>query len=199
MGRRATEERALRCARAPQHNHAKSALHSLRRVLRGWSAHTARSEKRMGYAPLDLNSMSATFCTPCSRPVAVLMRSSPGQRRGEECVPRWTTNNHSNSALRATRRACSVGSRPILHPAKARGMRASNLNAVSTTLRTPCCQHVAVVARSSPDRRRWKERAPHWPTTQPRQVRTAQRAVSPWAVGRYFTRQRGRGPRGTES
>ena len=91
FGRQGTEERALRCFRAPQHNHAKSALHGLRGMLRGRSALTSRSEKRAGCAPRGLNAMSATFRTACRRPVAVLVRSSPGQRRGEERAPSWTT------------------------------------------------------------------------------------------------------------
>ena len=60
---------------------------------------------------------------------------------------------------------------------KARGTRATGLNAVAKTSRRTCCQPATVLVRSSPGRQRGKERAPRWSTTQPRQIRAARRVL----------------------
>ena len=69
----------------PQHNHATSAL----RVLRGRRADIPRGEKRAGRAPHDSKCVAVNFRSLCHRPIAVLVRSSAGRRRGEERAPRW--------------------------------------------------------------------------------------------------------------
>ena len=55
-----------------------------RLVLCARLADTPRGEKRAHRAPRDLNAMTSTTRNPCRRPVAVLARSSPGRRRGED-------------------------------------------------------------------------------------------------------------------
>ena len=50
--------------------------------------------------------------------------------------------------------------------------------AATQTVRSPCRRPVAVLLRSSLGRRCGEERALRWATSQPRQVRTAQRACS---------------------
>ena len=47
----------------------------------------------------------------------MLVRSSPGRRRGEECASRWPTTQPRQQA-RTARRTCSVGGWPILRGKK---------------------------------------------------------------------------------
>ena len=56
---------------------------------------------------------------------------------------------------------------------KRAGRAKQNSHAAAANLPSPCRRPVAVLKRSSPVRWRGEERAPRWPTTQPRQVRTA--------------------------
>ena len=78
-----------------------------RLVLCARSADTPRGEKRARRAPRDLNAMTTTTRNPCRRPVAVLARSSPGRRRGEDpCLAIASTG----SCWRARARAPSSSS-----------------------------------------------------------------------------------------
>ena len=54
----------------------------------------------------------------CPRPVAVLVRSSPGRRRAEECAPRWATTRPFQARAACYAATCSVGGRPTLHGTK---------------------------------------------------------------------------------
>ena len=56
------------------------------------------------------------FRSPCRKPAAVLVRWSPGRRRGEERSPRWATTQPCQ--VHTSRRACSVGNRLIFHGTK---------------------------------------------------------------------------------
>ena len=110
------------------------------------------------------------FRSPCRRPVAVLVRLSPGRWRREERNLRWpTTQPHQVR----TARSVLHGGRPVLHDAKAHRSRATGLKAVLKTSRSPCHRPTVVLVRSTPVRRCGEKRALCWPTTQPCELRTA--------------------------
>ena len=120
--------------------------------------------------------LSWGFQRPCHQPAAVLVRSSAGRGRGEERAPRWATTQPRQvcTALRMLRGRSTAGSRE-----ESRAHRAPRESkAMITGALSSCLRPIAVLVRSSPGRRRGKERAPRWPTTQPRQVRTARHASS---------------------
>ena len=128
--------------------------------------------------------MTRTFQRLCCRHVTVLVRSSPGQRRGQERAPRWPTEQPRQ--VRAAQPVLRGRSVETPQGEWRAGRAPQDLNAETKISRRPCYQPTTVLVRSSPGRQRGEECAPRWPTTQPRQVRAAP-ARAPWAVGRIST------------
>ena len=130
-------------------------------------------------------------------------KPQPPTRRGvSEEEPQPTAWGGARRALAAKTttpsppaRACSVGSRLVLHGAKRARAHGTGFEAAATMLRSRSRRPGAVSVKKSLGQRRGVERAPRWPRRQPRQVR--QRARAPWAVGWFSTGRSARGPHGT--
>ena len=99
------------------HNTTTPSPHCAARMFRGQSADTPRGEKRAGRASQGLYEVAKALESSCRRPLAVLVRSSLGQSRWEECASRWATIQ-SFQVRRAACGACSMSGRPILDGAK---------------------------------------------------------------------------------
>ena len=82
--------------------------------------------------------------------------------------------NHAKSTLAHARWATGQ----YFMGRKARWPRAAGCGRGRQDHRRPCCQSAPVLTRLSSGGRRGEERAPRWPTTQPRRVRTARPACS---------------------
>ena len=104
-GVRRGEERAPRW---PTTRPGKSALRDARTlwtVGRYSTGRKARGPRATGFERGD----HITFCRPCRGPVAVLVRSSPGRRRGRSAPCVGPQHNHAKSALRGTHVSWAVG------------------------------------------------------------------------------------------
>ena len=151
-GRRLGEKRALRWPTTQPRQ-----VHAARRVLRGRSADFPRGEERARRASRDLNAVTGTCRRPCRRPVAVLVWSRPGQRRGWSASRVDREDNHAKSASVQVLRGRSAD----FPRGEKRTRRAPwDSNAVKINSREPFCRPVAVFMRSSPGRQREVERAP---------------------------------------
>ena len=119
----------------PQHNHAKSALRGACAawVVGQYSAGRKVREPRVTGFKRDGHERS--YHVP--RPVAVLVRPSPGRQRGEERALRWpTTQPRQVSALRGARAASVAGKTST--GLQARGPRATGYERDAKHFRTRC-------------------------------------------------------------
>ena len=94
--------------RALAHHTTTPSTHCTARVLRARSANTSRMKSSRAVAT-DSNTRTTILYSPCRPPVAVLVRSSLGRRRGEERAPRWsTTQPHQVQTSWRVRHRCSA-------------------------------------------------------------------------------------------
>ena len=95
----------------------------------------------------DSNAAMAKIQTRCRRPDAMLVRSSPGRRRGEERAPRWAITQPPRQ-MRTAGRGCSVDGRPMYRVAKSawavrHGIKNGNQNRSNVV--PPICRGVGSV------------------------------------------------------
>ena len=183
LGRRHGEERAPRWATTqPRQVHT-----ALRACSVGGRPILPRGEKRAGRAPRDSNAVIKPF----EAGAADLSRCCCG-RASADGVGRTALahNTTTPSAHYAARAPWAVGRYSAGR--KARGPRATSLRRGDYNLPKPLSRCWCV--RASADGA--GNSAPHWPTTQPRQVRTARRVLRGRLAGTPRDEKRaGRGPR----
>ena len=180
--------RAPRVDREDNHSKAASA-----HVLRVWSAGSPRGEARAGRTARESNTVIKTSRRPCCQPVKVLVRSSPGRRRGEKRAPRWPTTQPRQVCQRA-RAQWAVGR--FSTGRKVRGMRATaferNNQDLSNVVPLTCFSVCAVEPQPTAWGGACSALSRNTTTPSPRCS-----ARAPWAVGRFSTGKKARGTRAT--